>query len=171
MIRIDWKSWKSWTVLSGLLILISSIVASCMVGGDEPDEINGITARDVPILVEEAKARNDGKTLDKLILDEDKEVLKDFYDLSKGPHGQNKDWEMPKEYRLVEYEANEETYYYLLEYPDTREGSNGDIEKRFFKVVRTSEGWKTFNHYDNRNWRYETQGLTPRVVKEVHDEP
>jgi len=154
------------------MLVITTIVASCMEGGDEPDKINGITARDVPILAVEAKARNDGKTLDQLILDEDKEVLKDFYDLTRGPHGENKDWKMPPNYRLVEYKANEDTYYYLIQYPDTRkiEGNRGEIITRHFKVIRTPEGWKA-EEPSTRCWEYETQGLTPQVVKEVHDEP
>lgn len=169
MIQIDWKSWKPWAVLGGVMLLITSLVASCMAGGDEPDEINGITARDVPILAVEAKARNDGKTLAKIFLDQNKQVLKDFYDLTRGPHGENKDWKMPPNYRLVEYKANEDTYYYLIQYPDTR-NIEGKIITRHFKVIRTPEGWKA-EEPSTRRWEYETQGLTPQVVKEVHDEP
>ena len=154
------------------MLLITSLVASCMAGGDKPDKINGITARDVPILAVEAKARKDGKTIDKIFLDQNKQVLKDFYDLTRGPHGENKDWKMPPNYRLVEYKANEDTYYYLIQYPDTRkiEGNRGEIITRHFKVIRTPEGWKA-EEPSTRRWEYETQGLTPQVVKEVHDEP
>lgn len=153
------------------MILIASLVASCMVGGDKPDKINGITARDVPILAVEAKARKDGKTIDKIFLDQNKQVLKDFYDLTRGPHGENKDWKMPPNYRLVEYKANEDIYYYLIQYPDTRKiEGRGEVITEHFKVIRTPEGWKA-EEPSTRRWEYETQGLSPRVVKEVHDEP
>src|SRR5699024_4464075 len=116
---------------------------------------------------EEAYYQQDGKTLDQFIVDEDKEVLKGFYDLDRGPHGKRKDYNLDPSYRLTEYKANEDLYYYLLEYP----GQIKAVERSYFKVIRTKKGWKTYDEYSKPNWEYETQDLKGEVIKGVHDRP
>lgn len=133
---------------------------------DEPETINGVSARDVPIIVTEAYYQKDGKTLKKFIVKEDHESVEEFWDLDKGPNGDRKDWRIDSSYRLTEYKANPNLYYYLLEYP----ASNG-LEKERFKVVKRRDVWKTFDSYSKASWEYETQDLVPQVIKGVHDRP
>src|SRR5699024_9720703 len=132
-----------------VLLVLTLTVAACQAGGgaespqppeqqEEPEEINGVSPREVPVIVEEAYYQQDGKTLDQFIVDEDKEVLKGFYDLDRGPHGKRKDYNLDPSYRLTEYNANEDLYYYLLEYP----GQIKAVERSYFKVIRTKKGWK-----------------------------
>ncbi|PTM52181.1 hypothetical protein [Desmospora activa] len=158
-----------------ILLLFALILAGCQSGDGKtaspkekgPETIDGVSPRDLPVIVAEALPQQDGKTLDRFIVDEDKDRLREHYDLDKGPHGIKEDFKIDPDYRLVEYRANDDLYYYRLEYP----GQSKAVSTDYYKVFRTDEGWKTYYYYSKPKWEYETQDLEPNVVKGVHDQP
>lgn len=164
-----WKPWMGWGAAATAVLLILVVVA-CQAGGNGgsplPSEPEKINPRDVPIVVTEAYHQQDGKTLKKFIVKEDHEDVEAFWNLERGPHGKGKDWRIDPSYRLTEYKANPNLYYYLLEYP----ASNG-LKTERFKVVKADDGWKTFHRYSKASWEYETQDLEPQLIKGVHDRP
>lgn len=138
----------------------------------EPESINGISARDVPMIKTEAVNGkcSDWKVLKTILIKEDYESLRDFYsDKELGKCNESEEWEIPSNHRLTEYKANEDLYYYLLEYPSSTDLYN--LQREFFKVIKTKEGWKTFHRYSKPAWEYETQDLDPLLIKGVHDQP
>ncbi|SGO61292.1 Uncharacterised protein [Mycobacterium tuberculosis] len=164
---------KLWGTAAAVLLLL--VMVACQTGGDggspsptnsEPEKINGVSARDIPVIVTEAYYQKDGKTLKKFIVKEDHESVEAFWDLDKGPHGDRKGWRIDPAYRLTEYRGDPDLYYYLLEYP-----TSDSLEKERFKVVKGDDGWKTFDSYSKSSWEYETQDLEPRLIKGVHDQP
>lgn len=171
MKSLGWIGWSLVGVLAAVLAVLVTVDMKTnqpaststpepkKVGG--PEKIAGISPRDIPVMMHEAMERQDGLTLDKYYID-DKKVLAGVVDLKRGPHGEDKDYTIDPLYKLTEYKANNSTYYYVLSLP---RGSTG------YKVVRTKKGWRTFYHYSRPDWDYETQDLTPVVIKGVHDKP
>ncbi|GGA58358.1 hypothetical protein GCM10007416_34460 [Kroppenstedtia guangzhouensis] len=135
---------------------------------DEPETINGVSARDVPVIVKDAFYCLDWKTLKIFLTKEAYEDAKEYYS-DKQSGCEEKFTEMYPGYRLIEYKANENLYYYQLDYPSSN--FNSVSRKEYFPVFRAKGGWKTFHDMSLQQWVYETQDLVPQVIKGVHDRP
>lgn len=150
------------------LVFLLGITLILLLTGCSPEVINGLSPRDIPVKSLEYKMSGNGEEYCKLIIPEHLESADDLYDCSSKPTG---NWKLGSEYRLTEFKANEDTYYYLLEYQGESNVVGPRDRKEYYKIVRTEDGWKHYLFFGYSDFEYETQGLEPKVVKEVHDRP
>lgn len=136
--------------------------------GCGPEVINGLSPRDIPVKSLEYRKSGNGEEYCKFVVPEDMERADRLFDCSSKSKER---WEIDPGYRLTEFKANEDTYYYLLEYRDESRIVGLKDQREFYKIIRTEDGWKKHVLFSKERFDYETQGLEPKVVKEVHDRP
>lgn len=148
-IRWGWITKRRvWAALAastlGLLLLNGGCADSTQGQGAE---INGKTPVEAVKTYQKAYIQKDGATLQEISTKKEGKLMAHFIDPRQGPMNKKT---LPEDYQLVEYEANEETYYY----------KDKDEHTDFFKVIKTDEGWKVETLFADE-FQSATEGLDP----------
>ena len=73
-----------------------------------------------------------------------------------------------KQYKLTEWKANGEHYFYEVEYLDPTDNDRLKTEK--MEVIKTDSDWKRTKYGNLVNFDKLVEDLNPEVLREMHDE-
>jgi hypothetical protein len=125
--------------------------------GSQGEEINGMTPADAVRKFKLAEIQKDGKTIKEIATPEEAKAEETLFPLDQGPQNNTP---IPDDYRLTEYEADEDTYYFKHSRPRT-----GGVFSYYYKVIRTDQGWKV-DQIDVNEFKVATEGIEPHPIKE-----
>jgi hypothetical protein len=144
---------KLFSMMSISLFLI--IAAAC--GSNEVHKVDGKGPADIP--VEWANAMIQKDQAKRLELLEDKT---DALDPEVGPQNQEK----LEQYRLTEWKANDEKYFYKIEFYDP---VKDEMKTETMEIIKTDSGWKRTKFLNLNNFDSIVQDLESKVIKELHE--
>lgn len=136
----------------GLTLLLAT-------AGCGSNEVNGKGPDDIPVDWVNAKIQNDQKMMLDL-LDQKTEAL--------DPEAEKYSDEKIKQYRLTEWKASNERYFYEIEYKNPT--NNEKVETEKLEVIKSEEGWKRTKYSNLQNFDKLVQDIKPEVLRELHDE-
>lgn len=146
------KKRRVWAALAALttgLLLLNGGCADSIRG--QGDEIDGITPVEAVRIYQKAYIQKDGATIQKISTEKEGKVMAHIIDPRQGPMNEKT---LPEDYQLVEYEDDEETYYY----------KDKDEHTDYFKVIKTDKGWKV-ESLDADEFQSATEGLDPFEIE------
>jgi hypothetical protein len=142
------------------LFLIMGLSILLVVGaGCGSKEVNGESSEDVPVHWVNAKIQNDQAKMLHL-LDQKTEAL--------DPETKSNSEDEIKHFRLTEWKANDERYFYEIEYKNPT--NNDKVETEKMEVIKTKDGWKRTKYSNLQRFDKLVQDLKPEVLRELHDE-
>jgi hypothetical protein len=142
-----------------LIMSISFLLLIATACGNKEVDGTGKGPADIPVEWVNAQIQGDEpKMLD--LLDEKTKAL-DLEDKSR-----NK--ETVKHYKLTEWKANAEHYFYKIEYLDPTDNDRLSTEQ--MEVIKTDSGWKRTKYGDIYDFDKLVEDLKPEVLMELHDE-
>lgn len=122
------------------------------------NEVNGKGPADIPVEWVNAEIqKNEPKMLDLL---EKKSKALDVEDKA-----ENK--ETIKQYKLTEWKANDEHYFYKIEYLDPTDNDRLRTDK--MELIKTDSGWKRTKYGNINDFDKLVEDLKPTVLRELHD--
>lgn len=123
------------------------------------NEIDGKGPADIPVEWVNAQIQNDqSKMLD--LLDEKTDAL--------DPEEEARNKDTIEHYKLTEWKANDERFFYKVEYQDPTENDRLSTEK--LEVIKTDSGWKRTKYGNLVDFDKLVADLKPEVLRELHDE-
>jgi predicted small lipoprotein YifL len=141
------------------LFLIMSLALVLVVTGCGNNEVNGKGPEDIPVEWVNAKIQNDQAKMLHL-LDQKTEAL--------DPKTKSNSKDEIKHFRLTEWKANDERYFYEIEYKNPT--NNEKVETEKMEVIKTKNGWKRTKYSNLQSFDKLVQDLKPEVLRELHDE-
>ncbi|MGX1195939.1 hypothetical protein [Metabacillus sp. SLBN-84] len=141
------------------LILLMGLTLLLATAGCGSNEVNGKGPDDIPVDWVNAKIQNDQKMMLDL-LDQKTEAL--------DPEAEKYSDEKIKQYRLTEWKASNERYFYEIEYKNPT--NNEKVETEKLEVIKSEEGWKRTKYSNLQNFDKLVQDIKPEVLRELHDE-
>jgi len=143
---------KFFSIISVSFLLI--IAAAC-----GSNEVNGKGPADIAVEWVNAQIQGDEPKMLKL-LDEKTKAL--------DPEDKARNKETIKHYKLTEWKASDERYFYKIEYQDPTD--NDRVKTEQMEVIKTDSGWKRTKYSDLYDFDKLVEDLKAKVLRELHDE-
>lgn len=141
---------KTWLAVGLTAVII--VAAAC---GN--NEINGQGSSDIPVeWVNAHIQKNQGKMVE--LLQKEQTAL--------DPEDEPDNSLVVENYRLTEWKANDERYFYeiVYEHPEEKSTKTDRME-----IVKTDSGWKRTQYGDVYNFDELVADLEPKILKELHE--
>lgn len=140
---------KKLILLMGLTLLLSAT-------GCGSNEVNGKGPEEIPVEWATAMIQKDqGKRLE--LLDDKTDAL--------NPNEGPKNKEKVKKYRLTEWKASNDSYFYKIEFKDP---IKDEMKTETMEVIKTDSGWKRTEYLNLNNFDSLVKDIEPKVVKELN---
>lgn len=140
------------------LFLIMGLSVLMVVAGCGKNEVDGNEPAGIPIKWLNAEIQENQSAMLELLDDKSKAL---------DPEDQADNKETIKKYKLTEWKASDERYFYQVEYEDPMENS---MKTEKMEVIKTSDGWKRTKYGNLTNFDKLVEDLNPEVLRELHDE-
>jgi hypothetical protein len=137
-----------------ILLLLTVFFTSC----SKETDTNGDTPKDIPVRWANAMVQKDSATRYDLLI-ERTTALK--------PDKSAENDSVIKEYKLTEWKANNEKYFYEIVFVNPTEKKTY-TEK--MEIVKTDSGWKRKEFLNIRNFELIVENLKPSILREMHEE-
>lgn len=142
-----------------LLMMSVSLLLLIAVACGSKEEVTGNGEGPADIPVEWANAMIQKDQAKRLELLEDKT---DALDSEVGPQNQEK----LEQYRLTEWKANDEQYFYKIEFHDPVKDK---MKTETMEIIKTDSGWKRTKFLNLNNFDSIVQDLESKVIRELHE--
>ncbi|WP_191557420.1 hypothetical protein [Metabacillus idriensis] len=137
------------------LVLIMSLSFLLVVAACGSNEVNGKGPEDIPVEWATAMIQKDqAKRLE--LLDDETATLNP----KKGPENDEK----LEKYRLTEWKASEDKYFYKIEFNDP---IKNEMKTETMEIVKTDSGWKRTKFLNLNNFDSLVKDMKPEVIKEL----
>ncbi|MGM9988169.1 MAG: hypothetical protein ACI35O_13205 [Bacillaceae bacterium] len=143
-----------------LVYLLIGICITILITGCGKNTSGSDAPRDIPVKWATADIQNDYKASYDLL--DDNVAIKDFYN-DKSEVTKDKTL---KEYKLTEWKAKEDKYYYVIMY---RYSNEVGVTERL-EVSKVKGNWKITNVFSSdTKFKLYVENLSPKVIKELYE--